>query len=181
MINSLKVGTTLIMFILICIVYPAYTTSRTLDDQGDQTSEGAIHTFVDTIRGKGYVDPTDYTVFIKNLGASGTTYTVSLEYYELTYQPNYTNPYAFGTFQNSFNAVYNGYFTDHILNILFPNNSIPEDDISRRFNMHAGDMFNVRLQPNDIRTSSILAKFFSFGNTARLPHVYGGMIRNEAP
>jgi hypothetical protein len=163
------------------VIYPAMLVAEKHDKLAEKVADQALIEFVDLSRAKGYVDPRDYDVFIKKIGSSGLLFNVSLEYYKKRFQPNYIDPANFATFQNTFEVLYDGYFTNDILNILYPGTTVAEDSTTRRYKMRVGDYFNVRIVSNEQKVSSIIRGTFGFGADVPVPLSYGGMVRNESP
>ncbi|WP_189021055.1 hypothetical protein, partial [Paenibacillus marchantiophytorum] len=121
-----------------------------------------ITQFVDTVRGKGYVDVRDYNQFLRSLDTSNAVFDVTLERYKKVIEP-YTNPNNFGTFQQTFTVRYDGYFTKEILSTLYPSAQLADDDASRRYTMHVGDICNVRIQSRGITLAGRLRSFLFRG------------------
>ncbi|GGA17740.1 hypothetical protein GCM10008018_72340 [Paenibacillus marchantiophytorum] len=146
-----------------------------------QVSDAAITQFVDTVRGKGYVDVRDYNQFLRSLDTSNAVFDVTLERYKKVIEPTYTNPNNFGTFQQTFTVRYDGYFTKEILSTLYPSAQLADDDASRRYTMHVGDLFNVRIQSRGITLAGRLRSFLFRGQAVPIAIKKGGMVRSEAP
>lgn len=162
-------------------VYPAYRQSEVVERNTKQAANAAVVEFVDTVRAKGYVNVTDYNLFLHSLDASYGVFNVQMEYYKKNLQPLYTNPDDYSTFQNSFSVRYDGYFNKDILDVLYPSISLPEDDPGRRFTMHVGDMFNVRLASEGTTLASRMRALLFHSEVIPVNMKYGGMVRSEAP
>ncbi|WP_128896799.1 hypothetical protein [Longirhabdus pacifica] len=178
MVDAFKAFIVIILLVVSFVVYPAYRTADQTDQTAERVAEAALFTFVDTVRGKGYIEVRDYDIFLKSLDATGQTYDVTLEYYKKKLQPNYNG----ATFQDTFHVRYDGYFTSEILGVLYKNDTTtPVDHPDRKVNMYVGDLFNVRIESTG-RTLSSGFKSFLF-QTPNIPIVlrYGGMVRSEAP
>jgi hypothetical protein len=180
-IDAFKGSLIVVLLVIVFVVYPAYRQAEKTDDITDKTANAAIIEFVDTVRGKGYVDVRDYNVFLRSLDASRAVFDVSLEYYKKVTQPTYIDPNNDLTFQNNFTVRFDGYFTTDILNTLFPNTAIAEDDSSRHYNMHEGDIFNVRIHSRGTTLATRLRTFLFHGKQVSIVKKYGGMVRSEAP
>lgn len=167
--------------VLIFGIFPFYQYAKDLDDTTERVAHNALIEFVDTVRGKGYVDVRDYEVFQSKLDDTGTIYDVTLEYYRKVLEPNYTNPYNINTFQGSFEVRYDGYYTNQILKVLYPNNNLPTDAVERRLNMKVGDQFNVRIEPKGTSLAAQISNAIFNVSSGISPDRYGGMVRSEAP
>ncbi|WP_338554575.1 hypothetical protein [Paenibacillus sp. KS-LC4] len=181
MADALKGIVVVILLVFAFIIYPAYRQSENVEEEIKQRANAATIEFVDTVRSKGYVDLYDYKIFLSSLDASYGVFEVQLEYYKKNLQPNYTDPNDFSTFQNSFNVRYDGYYTKEILNRLYGNSALAEDDPNRRFNMFVGDLFNVRLSLKGTTLASNFRTFLFKSQNVPINIKYGGMVRNEAP
>jgi hypothetical protein len=106
-----------------------------------------------------------------------------MEYYKKNLQPLYTNPDDYSTFQNSFSVRYDGYFSKDILEILYPSSGplLAADDPDRRFTMHVGDLFNVRLESEGTTLASRMRSLLFHSEMIPVNLKYGGMVRSEAP
>lgn len=182
MVNTFRAIAVIVLSIIIGVVIPAERRAKANEDFVKGQVHAVIVEYVDSVRGKGYAEPSDYQVMLKKLDATMTNFDVTLQYNKKIYVPTYTNPNDFSTFQNTYTVQYDGYFTKDILNVLFPNNSTPSYDPSRRFPMHPGDFFSVHIES---KGESALAKIQSllYPGVKSVPVIddYGGMIRSEAP
>lgn len=182
MLNSLRDWVVIILLVAAMVLYPTLRMAEKTDQMAADIATQAMREFVNVTRGKGYIDNRDYTEFQKKLSATGRTFEVSLEYYKKRYQPLYDDPNDFYTFKDSYEVLYDGYYTNTILDVLFPkNSSLPQDSLERRFNMRAGDMINVRIESIDKDPSAMLRGIFLPNQDIPIADRYGGMIVNEAP
>jgi hypothetical protein len=171
----------MICLVIVFAVYPAYRSAERIESTSAKMVNSSLITFVDTVRGKGYIDVRDYETFLSALDSTGLVFDVTLEYYKKRIQPVYTDPNNYSTFQNSFSVRYDGYFTKEILDRLYPSIPLPEDDPQRRWNMKVGDLFNVRVESREVSFASHFRSWLF--HTPKVPIIlkYGGMIRSEAP
>ncbi|OXM15550.1 hypothetical protein [Paenibacillus herberti] len=172
-----------VLLVFAFAVYPAYRQAEQAESNIRQQATAAAVEFVDRIRSKGYVDPSDYHLLTSALDSTGLLYQVQMEYYKKVLEPIYTDPNNFSTFQGSFSVRYDGYFTAEILNALYPagNPPVPEDAASRRFRMRAGDMFTLRLTSKETTMAGRMKSLIFREQSAPIAIKYGGMVRSEAP
>lgn len=132
-----------------------------IDDTSDTISKQAVRDFVATAASKGYVDNRDYLDFQEKLNSTGVLYDVELTHYKKKYQPNYTDPKNYYTFEETFNVYYDQYYSGEILNTLFPNNGTEQDADIRKYTLSSGDMFKVNIKARSEKLSQrILGAIF---------------------
>ncbi|RUT39529.1 hypothetical protein EJP82_25965 [Paenibacillus anaericanus] len=181
MVDALKATFVILLLTIAFVVYPTLRTAEKHEETTRNIARNAVVTFVDTTRGKGYVDVRDYNQLLRSLDASGGVFEVTLERYQKLIQPTYTNPEDYTTFQHTFTVRYDGYFTSEILQVLFPSTNSPDDDPVRRYNMHAGDLFNVRIESKGTTLAGRMRSLLFHGTNIPIIERYGGMVRSEAP
>ncbi|MBW7475215.1 hypothetical protein K0T92_10690 [Paenibacillus oenotherae] len=181
MADALKGAVVIVLLIIVFVIYPAYRQAENVEDNMRDAVNSAVVEFVDTARSKGYIEVSDYNLLLRSLDASRAVFDVQLEYYKKNIQPNYTNPDDIATFQDSFNVRYDGYFSKDILNVLYPDAFAEEDDPSRRWNMHVGDLINVRISTRETTLASRMRSFLFNSAKTSIYVKYGGMVRSEAP
>lgn len=182
MADTLKGLIVVVLLVFAFGIYPAYRQAEVTERNIRMSANAAVEEFVDTVRSKGYIDVRDYKQFLDALDASYGVFDVQLEYYKKKLQPLYATPEDYSTFQNSFSVRYDGYFNKDILKILYPTGSvIAEDHPSRRFNMHTGDLFNVRLESKGSTLASRMRSFLFRSSDIAIHVKYGGMVLSEAP
>ncbi|MEI2399987.1 MULTISPECIES: hypothetical protein [Paenibacillus] len=183
MADALKGVIIVILLAFVFGVYPAFRQSEVVEKNTKLAANAAMVEFVDTVRAKGYVDVGDYERFLHTLDASYAVFDVQMEYYKKNLEPLYTNPDDYSTFQNSFSVRYDGYFNKDILGVLYPGSaaSLAADAPGRRFTMHVGDLFNVRLESAGTTLASRMRSMLFHSEGIPLNLKYGGMVRSEAP
>jgi len=181
MADTLKGIVVILLLVFAFIFYPAYRQSVQVEENIRDSATAVVKEFVDKVRSKGYADPSDYDVFLRSLDATQGVFDIQIEYYKKSIEPTYTNPNDYTTFQDSFHVRYDGYFTKQFLDVLYPNTSAAADHYSRRFNMHAGDLFHVRIISQGETLAYKLRSVFFQGASVPINITYGGMIRSEAP
>lgn len=180
MVDAFKSVVVLILIIIGFVVYPALRITDRSDEVSRQAAASAVQEFVDTTRGKGYIDVRDYETLLGQLDGTGAVFDVQLEHYSKTIQPYYTDPNSPATFQNRYTIEYIGTFTRDILDKLYPYTVVNEE--LRRYPMHTGDLLQVRVQSKGTTLNSRLQGMV-LGSTTHIPILasYGGMVRSEAP
>lgn len=176
MADALKGVIIIILLAFVFGVYPAFRQSEVVERNTKLAANAAVVEFVDTVRAKGYVDTSDYELFLHSLDASYGVFKVQMEYYKKNLQPLYTNPDDYSTFQNSFSVRYDGYFSKDILEILYPHSGtlLAADDPGRRFTMHVGDLFNVRLESEGTTLASRMRALLFHSEMIPVNLKYGG-------
>ncbi|MBY0023464.1 hypothetical protein H7K28_16305 [Paenibacillus polymyxa] len=171
----------LLAVLLLYIVPAAQAAERQDDISGLNTYHSTVH-FVDMVRTKGYITPTMYNDFIRDLELTGNTYEVHLEHMHKKYVPNYADAAKPDSFLGNYEVVYDSYYNPQILPVLFPDHSQPKSEQIRRYTLMAGDYFTVRLY-NTNRTPADLYKSWLLGgidnDNPAVSASYGGMVLNE--
>nr|WP_059040717.1 hypothetical protein [Paenibacillus rubinfantis] len=171
-----------ILAALVLYLWPASETYERQDDVSYMLAFKAVTNFVDAARDKGYITPQAYNDFINELLLTGNSYDVQLEHYHKRYNPVYTDPANPATFQNKFNVDYEGFYTNQIMAILFPKNTLPKNSEARKYKMSVGDYFSVKVTNKNRTNATIIRDMLNFGDSAsntRIYVPYGGMVMNE--
>ncbi|WP_442600862.1 hypothetical protein [Paenibacillus sp. KN14-4R] len=179
--NALSKVFALLIAILLLFLYPIADTFEKQDDISSLVSMTAVREFVDAVRDKGYITPTMYNDFSKAVHATGNTFDIQMEHDHKRYNPVYTDPLLPGTFKNETNVDYDQYFTEQIMQILFPITTQAMDNKQRMYKLATGDYFKVILTNTNRTQATIMWDFLHHANTARAKIMipYGGMVRNE--
>ncbi|PAD71337.1 hypothetical protein [Paenibacillus campinasensis] len=170
------------LIISLMIMYPLYQAAERHDDQMQTVVHLTVTEFVDAVRTKGYISPQMYLEFNEKLGATGNLYDVKMEHRHKKYNPVYADPANPATFQNRFDTYYEGFYTDDIMRVLFPEANIPNDSDSRKYKLTESDFFKVSVVSKNRTLSTILKDFILVGNSGDTPRIvmrYGGMVLNE--
>jgi hypothetical protein len=182
MVDAFKAIVVLVLLIVGFMIYPAIRVADRTEELAHKAATAAVEEFVDTVRGKGYVEPRDYDILLRKLDGTGMVFDVQLEHYLKTVQPVYVG----GVFQDTFRVEHIGYFALDILEVLYPTDPamllLASDSADRRYKMHAGDLFQARVESKG-RTLSSRLRGMLFRSSTDVPIViaYGGMVRSEAP
>lgn len=176
-----KMFAVLIAVVLLFLVPLSFNFERE-DELASLTAQNAVTKFVDSVRNKGYITPTMYKQFTQELEQTKYTYDIELIHEQKTYFPIYTDPSDPSTFTEEYMTDYQNYYSAQILPILFPDNTLPEDDDRRVYKLTVGDYFKVEVKNTNRTNSTILRDFLTSGNTGNpvvIQIPYGGMVHNE--
>jgi hypothetical protein len=163
-------------------LYPALNSYEQQDQIAYNMAYKAVTTFVDSARTKGYITPTMYNDFHRELDLTGNLYDVQMEHKRKQYNPIYTDPADPASFEGKYEVYYDGFYTDKIMATLFPNNSLPVTDPSRRYFLQVGDTFSVTVKNKNVTKATLVRDFLTNGNTGdptRIYIPYGGLVTNE--
>lgn len=177
-------GKTFVAFLaaLVLFVWPASESFERQDDLSYMLAFKSVTNFVDAARDKGYITPLMYNDFVRELLLTGNSFSIELEHHHKRYNPVYADPSNPATFQNEFNVDYEGFYTDQIMGVMFPKNTLPLNSESRKYKMSIGDYFTVKVTNTNKTGATIIRDVLNFGNTAlnaRIFVPYGGMVTNE--
>ncbi|WP_209847265.1 hypothetical protein [Paenibacillus sediminis] len=163
-------------------MFPTTQAAERQDDLSQMVVYNSLTQFVDAVRTKGYLTPIMYEDFITEMNATGGTYQVEMEHLHKKYHPEYSDPANPNTFEDKFSVYYDGFYTEKLMNVLFPDNNEPKDSDDRKYKFNVGDFFTVTVKNTNRTISSVLRDFLTGSNrgdgtTIAVP--YGGMILNE--
>jgi hypothetical protein len=180
--NALSKITAFLIFIGLVFFMPLLHTFENHDALAKLTAQNAVTKFVDSVRNKGFITPQMYKEFTTELESTNYVFDVKLTHEQKVYNPVYTDPADSNTFTGEYKVVYDDYYTQQIMNTLFPDNSLPLEDESREYKLKVGDYFKVEVFNKNRTNATILRDFFSFGDANQdvvifIP--YGGMVNNE--
>ncbi|MDO3412849.1 hypothetical protein QWJ34_23990 [Saccharibacillus sp. CPCC 101409] len=171
-----------LLAVLLLFMYPLYEQARSQDKIAGAIVQGAATHFIDGARTKGYITPQMYEEFNAQLAATGNAYEVELEHLHKRYSPDYSDPANPATFQNSFTTFYDGFYSEQILGVLFPDNGRDKKDSGRRYEMQVGDYIGIELKNINRTAAAQLWDFLMNDNTqehAAILMNYEGMVLNE--
>lgn len=171
----------LLLIVVLIFIYPLSKELSQQDDLSYLLVHKATTEFVDAVRDKGYITPQMYEDFVQLIHKTGNLYDISLAHEQKRVVPVYTDPANPSTFQNRYETHYDGQYTSQILSVLFPNNTKPKNDESRKYKLYVGDYFNVVVKNINRTTGDYIRDFINLNHTDRhriyIP--YGGMVLNE--
>ncbi|BFH62185.1 hypothetical protein [Paenibacillus azoreducens] len=171
-----------LLAVALMFVYPASEAYQRQDDLSRIIVYNAVTQFVDAVRNKGYVTPVMYQDFLIEIQATGNEFDVQMEHMHKTYTPVYTDAADPYSFQNEINVSYLGYYTADIMSVIYPDNTRPKDDESRKYKLNAGDFFKVTVKNLNRTAGTMMLDFISgslSGEAPVLAYPYGGMVLNE--
>lgn len=171
-----------ILTIFLLFFYPLYEQARSQDKIANTIIQSASTQFIDSARTKGYITPQMWDDFNTQLAATGNQYDVKLEHLHKLTSPIYSDPANPATFQGDFTTYYTAYYNDQIMPVMFPNNTLPNDDKTRRYIMQVGDYIGINLKNTNRTTATQLWDFLMNDNTEQSATVlmnYKGMVLNE--
>jgi len=172
-----------LLIVLLLYVWPTSESFERQDDISYLTAFKAVTIFVDSVRDKGYITPIMYNDFVKQLNLTGNEFDIQLEHNHKRYNPVYIDPANQGTFQNTFNVDFEGFYTNQIMPILFPVNSVaPKTDESRKYKLSVSDYFTVKIMNKNKTNAGIIRDFLngsSSSSNTRIYIPYGGIVTNE--
>lgn len=180
--NSLSKWFAALLSVLLLYFVPAGESARRQDDLSRIVVFQAVSKFVDGVRTKGYVTPQMYNGFLQELEVTGNIYKVEMEHQHKRYHPEYGDPANPGTFQNDYSVVFDSFYTDDIMSILFPASDLAKDDPARRYKLTAGDFFNVKAYRLNRTPYSVFSEALTgsgSGDKSGIVFPYGGMVLNE--
>ncbi|WP_334071245.1 hypothetical protein [Paenibacillus sp. A14] len=176
-----KIAAALLALILL-FLYPAVEFAQREADFEMLSAYNSLVQFTDAVRNKGYFSPEMYRGFSRDLEMGGNVYDIEIEHRRKKYHPEYGDPADPATFQGRYSVVYDSYYTDRILEVLFPANASGTEAEERLYKLAAGDFVQVTLKPKTRPTSHALADLvYGPGNRSEAGKriTYGGMVLNE--
>lgn len=170
-----------LLAVLLLYIYPAAEAANRQDELSQLTVYNTVTSFVDAVRTKGYITPSMYNQFQRDLSLTGNTYNIELEHLHKKYVPEYTDPANQTGFTGEFHAVMDGYYNAQILPVLYPDADLSLDNPSRRYLLTSGDTFRVDVENTNRTQATIFQEWLHFGAEPlkRVSASYGGMVLNE--
>ncbi|MCC3381116.1 hypothetical protein ACFQ5D_12310 [Paenibacillus farraposensis] len=182
MVQSISKLLGVLLAVLLLYIVPAAQAAERQDDISGLHVYHSTVRFVDMVRTKGYITPTMYNDFMRELELTGNTYEVGLEHMHKKYVPEYADAAKPDSFLGNYETVYDGFYNPQILTVLFPGNQQPKSDQTRQYTLMAGDYFTVRLHNTNRTPADIYKSWLLIGIDDGKPAVtasYGGMVLNE--
>ncbi|WP_211747850.1 hypothetical protein [Paenibacillus sp. Marseille-Q4541] len=181
MTDSISKMVAALLAVLLLYIYPAAEAASRQDELSQLTVYNTVTRFVDAVRTKGYLTPTMYDEFHRELSLTGNTYNIELEHLHKKYVPEYTDPSNQTEFTGKFDVVMDGYYNEQIMPVLYPDNELPVHDSSRRYILTSGDSFRVAVQNTNRTPAVIFQEWLHFGaeSASKVAASYGGMVLNE--
>lgn len=179
MMNAISKIIAILLAAILLYLVPTYTSFQRQEDISQLIAQQAVVTFVDAARNKGYISPTMYHDFQNMLRSSGNDYKVEMVHSRKRYDPIYSDS---NVFQNDIQVSYDEFIEQDILKILFPENTLPDDDERRMYKMRVGDFFKVTITNINKTNATTMKEFLTgthVGDVATIVIPYGGMVYNE--
>lgn len=180
--NAISKIAAALLAVLLLYIYPAVDSFERQDDIAYLLANQSVVNFVDSVRNKGYITPTMYNDFVQGLEQTGNLFEIRMEHNHKLYHPVYADAANPNTFQSTYEVSYDGYYQEHIMSVLFPQNELPPDDPERRYRLAAGDYFRVTVSNRNRTSAAIMRDALNLSNKdeiARIYIPYGGMVLNE--
>ncbi|UHA73109.1 hypothetical protein [Paenibacillus sp. 481] len=179
--NSIEKLVGVLLCILLLFIYPLMDFFQRQDDISSMYVFKSVTAFVDAARDKGFVTPQMYVDFTRELEQTGNMFHVQMEHYQKKYDPLYEDPNHASSFKNDFLVHHELVNTEGILLVMFPDSKEPMDALSRRYEMKAGDYFNVIVNNANRTKATVLHEFLtqSLSSNEKIVIPVGGMVRNE--
>ncbi|MHA0855269.1 hypothetical protein [Paenibacillus sp. CMAA1364] len=169
-----------IIAIALLLIWPVSSALNKQDDVSEVIVLHSITQFVDSVRDKGYITPTMYTVFEEQMALTGNSYDIQMVHRHKRYDPVYNDD---GVFQDEFNVHYEEFFNADIHKRIFPNDSNePVDSADRVYTFTMGDLFDVTVKNTNRTLGTLMNDFLTAGihnPNERIVIPYGGMVLNE--
>ncbi|MBL0385852.1 hypothetical protein JJB07_04240 [Tumebacillus sp. ITR2] len=177
--NSISKVFALILAVLLLYFYPMSEGFERQDDISYMVALKAVTTFTDSVRNKGYISPQMYNDFFTELQTTGNTFDVKMEHQHKRYDPTIPDPS--NPTQDKYVINYDEFYTQQIMDLMFPDNTTGIDDPSRRYEMQAGDYFKVTVVNTNKTAATLMRDFLNNGSsdTEKIVIPYGGMVLNE--
>ncbi|MFB5268096.1 hypothetical protein ACE41H_15115 [Paenibacillus enshidis] len=171
----------IILACLLLYFYPMQTAYQQQDQIAYNIAYQATTNFVDAVRSKGYITPTMYKDFTRELGVSNL-YDIQMEHKAKQYNPVYLDPLDAATFTGKTDVYFEARYTESILAVLFPVGGGSDIADNRKYYMREGDFFTVTVRNTNTTKAVLMHNFLTndhSGDSTRIYIPYGGMIVNE--
>lgn len=184
MTQSVSKFVSVILALLLLYIYPTAEGAKRQDDLSQLVVYNVVTQFVDAARLKGYITPTMYNDFLQSLHMTGNEYEIQMEHMHKKYHPEYSDAANANTFLDKYSVIYEGFYEETILDVLFPESSLPKDSDSRIYRMMVGDFFKVKVKNTNVTPGTIMSDFLYgvrelYDGQTVIVFPYGGMILNE--
>ncbi|MFD1175680.1 hypothetical protein ACFQ3W_05100 [Paenibacillus puldeungensis] len=179
--NPLSKVTAALLAVVLLFLVPAVQSAQREEDIRYLSAYHLMVQFADAVRNKGYVSDTMYEDFTRELETKGSLYDIEFEHRHKKYHPEYGDPADSGTFQGRFSVIYDAYYTQDVMNVLFPDSPTTADEDERKYLLHEGDFFTVTVLDRSRSPLKMLSGWL-YGDVARAGgslFTYGGMVLNE--
>ncbi|PKM95300.1 MAG: hypothetical protein CVU84_06370 [Firmicutes bacterium HGW-Firmicutes-1] len=173
--NSIGKIFTVFLAVLLLFIYPLIQ----MFQQQESTTRNFVYIettkLVDAVRNIGNLTPQMYEEYTSKLAATNNYYNISLEHQHRKYDPVYEDPLDLSTFKEDFGVNYSAFYTNDILDILFP----VDGRLQNKYEFSRGDYFLIRVV-NKNKTLATRVGQLLYGSelpTETIFVQYGGMIK----
>ncbi|MFZ5988350.1 MAG: hypothetical protein ACOYWZ_14655 [Bacillota bacterium] len=186
--SSLSKIVALLLSVLLLFIFPILNMFEKQDDTTQVFVLTETTKFVDSVRSLGYITPTMYREFTNKLAATNNIYEIEMEHYHRKFDPiyeyDYSAPAPTPTFMNDFNVNYRAYYTDDIMDVLFPATPTTSPTSSVKdsyYKMSKGDYFAVKVKNKNKTIATKIQEMLYNADfiTAKILVKYGGMVKDE--
>lgn len=170
----------LIIAVLLLYIFPVENMLTRQDDIAGVFVLNETAEFVDSIRNLGYITPVMYRQFSQALATTGNRYVIAMEHRHVNIHPVYTNPDDITSFQHDYSSHYQTFYTDEIMETLFPVVNPPPADT--HYYLSKGDLFTVQVV-NENKTIATRVQELLLMTDLPVRKIivnYGGMVRDES-
>jgi len=173
--NAIGKVFTIFLAILLLFIYPLMEMLQQQNFTTHLFVYAETTKLVDAVRNTGYMTPRMYQEYTEKLSATDLLYEITLEHQHRKYDPIYLDPLDETTFQDDFAINYRGYYTQDILEVLFPS----DDGESDEYRFSQGDYFKVKVVNKSKTLATKLTQLIYCRElpTEAIVIQYGGMIK----
>lgn len=183
MVNALSKLTAAFLAIVLVYLYPMLQSAERQEYIQHLKVYNELVQFTDGLRNKGYITPTMYEEFAKIIEGTGMMYDIEFEHRHKKYHPEYDDPANANTFKQDFTVIYDSFYTNDLLTILYPiSNGLPVVETSKRkYKLEIGDFISITLVKKTRTPYHIISEWiYGTGTQDRGGTIsYGGMVLNE--
>ncbi|PKM51544.1 MAG: hypothetical protein CVV02_06305 [Firmicutes bacterium HGW-Firmicutes-7] len=173
--NSISKIFVVILAVLLLFIYPL----NQMFQQQDSITRNFVYIettkLVDAVRNVGNLTPQMYEEYSAKLAATNNYYDISLEHQHKKYDPIYDDPLDSSSFKEDFGVNYSAFYTDDILEVLFPEGEITPS----KYEFSREDYFLVKVV-NKNKTLATRVGQLLYGKDLPAETIfvqYGGMIK----
>lgn len=167
---------------LLLFIDPTLKSFETEDQITYNLAYKSVTNFVNSARNKGYITPTMYDEFQRELTATGNMFDIELLHQSKKVIPVYDDPTDPDTFNGDFDVHYDNFYTQQIMAVLFPETPMDPTDPNRFYYLTVGDYFQVVVKNINYTKATVLKGILNnvaLDNPTRIYIPVGGMVHNE--
>ncbi len=172
-------------FLLAAILLFTVPTMALLERQDDVTRslvQAEASRFADTARDMGSISPRLYDQFTERLSATGLRYDIKIRHQKRSWIPVYATTGSGLLFTGTYDQSRVTDSEQSVLGVLYPSSPASEEEASRQYRMHAGDLLFVEVESRGETMAGAFHRMLFFGSSpgSGILARAGGMVRNEA-